>query len=77
MTVGGFVKASAMDYKGISTLFHQHNQMFRTKDVDMWLDIEKEIRDKEGFFLGRDRQRWFDELETTYQQLCTSMQPRE
>jgi hypothetical protein len=77
MTVGGFVKASMMDYDTISTLFTQHSDKFRAKDADIWLDIEQEIRSKDGFFLGRDRQLWFDELENFYQRVRMSIQSRE
>lgn len=66
MTVGGYIQASTIDYNTISTVFNQHSAKFRARDVDMWLDIEKEINSKNGFFLGRDRQRWFDELEAEY-----------
>jgi hypothetical protein len=69
MTVGGYIQASTIDYNSISTVFNQHSAKFRARDVDMWLDIEKEINSKNGFFLGRNRQLWFDELEAEYNRL--------
>jgi hypothetical protein len=42
---------------------------FRDKDLKMWIEIEKEIKTKNGFFLGQDHQKWFDELEAEYNRL--------
>ena len=50
----------------ISSVFNQHTYEFRNKDLEMWLEIEKEIKERNGFFLGNDRQKWFDELEAEY-----------
>ncbi len=67
--VGAWVGASLMDFNNISEVFNQHSDKFRDKDLDMWLEIEKEIKTKNGFFLGKDRQEWFDELEAKYNRL--------
>ena len=69
LTVGMPVKASLIDSNSISAVFNQHNDKLRKKDLDMWLEIEKEIKARNCFFLGKDRQKWFDELETEYNRL--------
>jgi len=68
-TVGGWVSASLMDFGIISAVFNQHNDKLRNRDLEMWLEIEKEIKKGQGFFLGQDRQKWFDELEAEYNRL--------
>jgi len=69
LTVGAWVDASLIDFNKISEVFNQHCDKFRDEDVNMWLDIEKEIKTKKGFFLGKDRQEWFDYLESKYNRL--------
>jgi hypothetical protein len=69
LTVGGFVKASLIDLNSISAVFSQHAHELSDKDLEMWLEIEKQIKAKNGFFLGKDVQRWFDELEAEYNRL--------
>ena len=76
LKVGGWVGASLMDFNNISEVFNQHSDKFGDKDLDMWLEIEKEIKTKNGFFLGKDRQEWFDELEAKYNHLRRSKQIR-
>jgi len=66
LTTGAWVKESVMDFDKISALFNQHSDKFRDKDLDMWLDIENELKNSHGFFLGKDRQEWFDYLEAEY-----------
>lgn len=70
LTAGAWVKASLIDFNNISAVFNQHIDKFRDKDLEMWLEIEKEIKERNGFFLGKDRQKWFDELEAEYNRLC-------
>jgi len=69
LTVGAWVKASLIDFNSISAVFNQHADKLRDKDLEMWLDIEKEIKEKNGFYLGKNRQEWFDELEAEYDRL--------
>jgi len=68
-TVGMPVKASLIDFDSIRKVFEQHNDKLRKKDLDMWVEIEEEIEARNYFFLGKDRQAWFDELEAKYNQL--------
>jgi hypothetical protein len=65
-SVGVWVRASLIDFNNISAVFNQHIDKFSDKDLKMWIDIEKEIKAGNGFFLGNDRQKWFDELEAEY-----------
>jgi len=76
--VGAWVGASLMNFNfnNISEVFNQHSDKFTDKDLDMWLEIEKEIKTKNGFFLGKKRQEWFDELEARYNRLKRSKQIR-
>lgn len=69
LTAGAWVDASLMDFDNISALFNQHSDKFRDEDLEMWLEIEKEIKTRNGFFLGKDRQKWFDYLEDEYKRL--------
>ncbi|MGQ9460381.1 MAG: hypothetical protein ACUVRA_04025 [Candidatus Bathyarchaeaceae archaeon] len=69
LTVGAWVKASLIDFNSISAIFNQHADKLRDKDLEMWLDIEKEIKEKNGFYLSKNRQEWFDELEAEYDRL--------
>lgn len=73
-TVGAWVRASLIDFKDISAVFNQHNDKLRKKDLDMWLEIEKEIKVRNGFWLNKDRQTWFDELEAEYNRLIKHQQ---
>jgi len=66
LTAGAWVEASLMDFNSISALFNQHGDKFRDEDLEMWLEIEKEIKTRNGFSLGKDRQEWFDYLEAEY-----------
>ena len=68
-SVGVWVRATLIDFNNISAVFNQHIDKFRDKDLKMWIDIEKEIKAGNGFYLGNDRQKWFDELETEYNRL--------
>jgi hypothetical protein len=68
-SVGVWVNASLIDFNNISTVFNQHNDKLRNRDLEMWLEIEKEIKRGNGFFLGADRKKWFDELEAEYNRL--------
>ena len=66
LTAGAWVDASLMDFDSISALFNQHSDKFRDEDLEIWLEIEKEIKTRNGFFLGKNRQEWFDYLEAEY-----------
>jgi hypothetical protein len=68
-TTEGFVKASSIDHETISSIFNQHSDKFQSKDVEMWLDIEQQIHEIGGFYVGKDRQLWFDEMEAEYNRL--------
>jgi len=68
-SVGVLVRASLIDFNNISAVFNKHIDKFRDKDLKMWIDIENEIKAGNGFYLGRDRQEWFDELEAEYNRL--------
>jgi hypothetical protein len=68
-TTGGFVKASSLDHETISSMFNQHSDKFQAKDVEMWLDIEQQIQEIGGFYVSKDRQLWFDEMEAEYNRL--------
>lgn len=72
LTVGAWVDASLVDFEKISALFNQHSDKFRDEDLEMWLEIENEIKTKNGFFLDKDRQEWFDYLEAKYNRLKRS-----
>lgn len=69
LTVGSWVNGSLMNFDGISALFNQHCDKFRDKDLEMWFKIEKELKEKGGFYMGRTEQEWFDELEAEYNRL--------
>jgi len=71
LTVGAWMSTSliGIDVDNISAIFNQHNDKFRDKDLKMWLAIEKEIKEQNGFWMAKDRQEWFDELETEYNRL--------
>lgn len=68
-SVGAFIRASLIDFNNISVVFNKHIDKFRDKDLKMWIDVEKEIKASNGFYLGRDRQEWFDELDAEYRRL--------
>ena len=72
LTLGAWVEASLMDFNNISALFNQHSDKFRDEDLDIWLEIENEIKTKNGFFLDKKRQEWFDYLEAKYSRLKRS-----
>lgn len=63
---GAFIEASVIDVSKISALFNQNSDKFRDEDLSMWIDIEKEIKEVNGFYLDKDRQEWFDYLEAEY-----------
>ena len=65
-TVGVWVNASLIDSQKVSRAFDQHSGKFRDEDLKMWIEIEKEIKSRNGFFLGQDRQKWFDKLEAEH-----------
>jgi hypothetical protein len=72
LTSGAWVDASLVDFDKISAVFNQHIDKFRDEDLDMWLEIENEIKTKNGFLLGKKRQEWFDYLEANYNRLKKS-----
>lgn len=68
-TVGSWVKKSLIDINNISALFNQHVHELGDNNLKMWLEIEKDIKERNGFFLIIYRQKWFDELEAEYNRL--------
>jgi hypothetical protein len=68
-TVGSWVKKSLIDVNTISALFKQHVHELGDNNLKMWLEIEKDIEERNGFFLTIYRQKWFDELEAEYNRL--------
>jgi len=77
--VGAWVDASWMDFGIISTVFTQHNDKFRNKDLEMWQEIENELNERKekrgasiGFFLNKRQREWLDELEAEYNRLKSS-----
>lgn len=75
LTAGAWMSTSLIDIDidNISAIFNQHNDKFRDKDLKMWLAIEKEIKEQHGFWMAKDRQEWFDELEAEYDRLTKHM----
>lgn len=69
LTVGAWVSASLMNFDYISAIFNQHCDKFRRGDLEIWLEIEKEIREKGGFYVGQREQEWFDKLDAEYNRL--------
>jgi len=69
LTVGAWMRASLTDFKDVSAVFNQSNDKLGNKDLDMWLEIEEEIKTRNGFWLNKNRQMWFDELEAEYNRL--------
>jgi len=69
--VGAWVEASGIDFNSISKLFNQHMDIFREEDLQMWLDIEDELKTRNSFYLNKDRQEWFDYLEAEYKRRKT------
>lgn len=70
-TVGAWVNAKelGMDYQIISDTFSQNMTKFKDEDLKKWIEIEKQIKayvNGGGFFVGRDTQEWFDDLESRY-----------
>jgi hypothetical protein len=70
LTVGAWVSTHLLriDHQGVSEVFNKHAEKFKDEDLKMWIGIEKEINgvNGKGFFLGQDRQKWFDDLEARY-----------
>lgn len=63
------VKLTGIDYQSVSTAFTQHATKFKDEDLTMWDAIEKQINASAnggGFFINKDAQNWFDNLETRY-----------
>lgn len=63
------VKQLRIDFQSISTVFTQHATKFKKEDLIMWDAIEKQINAYSsggGFFINKDVQKWFDDLETKY-----------
>ncbi len=70
-TVGCRVNVTALgiDYRIISETFTKNMTKFKDEDLKKWIDIEEQITayvNGGGFFLGRDVQEWFDDLENRY-----------
>jgi Na+/proline symporter len=63
------VKQLRIDFQSISSIFTQHAKMFKDEDLVMWDAIEKQIKaysNGGGFFINKDVQEWFDDLEARY-----------
>ena len=63
------VKQLGIDYRKISETFDQNSTKFNEEDLKKWVEIEEQIKkpiNGGGFFLGRDIQEWFDDLESRY-----------
>jgi len=50
-------------------VFNQNVHLLGDNNLKIRLEIEDEIKTKQGFYLGRDRQSWFDTLESEYNRL--------
>lgn len=71
-TVGVWVnvKELGIDYRFISKTFDKHMDRFKDTDLRKWMEIESQIKqyvNGGGFFVGRDIQEWFDDLERRFQ----------
>jgi len=63
------VKLLGIDYQSVSSAFTQHSTKFKVEDLTRWAEIEKQINAYSsggGFFINKDVQKWFDDLETRY-----------
>jgi hypothetical protein len=76
LTVGAWVNASLIDVDNISTIFNEYSHVLGDRNLEMWLKIEDEIKRVKGFWLGQDRQKWFDELEAEYSRLTDALELR-
>jgi hypothetical protein len=68
MSIGGWISASLINYQSVSETFDKNSAKFSVDDLKMWIDLEKEIKSRNGFFLGKNLQKWFDTLESKYNQ---------
>ena len=64
--VGYRLSASLINSREVSETFSQHSDKFSDKDLEIWKKIEEEIKRENHFYLGNDRQKWFDKLEAKY-----------
>ena len=66
--VGYRLDSSSIDVSKISATISQNmgGDGFTDKDLEMWIEIEEEIKRDNHFYLGNDRQKWFDELEAKF-----------
>jgi hypothetical protein len=63
------VKELGIDYRKISETFNQNSTKLKDEDLKKWTEIEEQITryiNGGGFWLGRDTQEWFDDLENRY-----------
>jgi hypothetical protein len=63
------VKELGIDYQSVSTAFTQNATKFKDEDLTKWAEIEKQINAYSsggGFFINKDVQEWFDDLEARY-----------
>ena len=70
-TVGAWVsvKQLGIDYRKISETFDQNSTKFKDDDLKKWVKLKEEITKPikgGGFFLGKDAQEWFDDLERRF-----------
>ena len=69
MSAGGWVKACWSDFSNVSVIFNQHVHELGDDNLKMWLEIEKEIKERNGFLFGKREQEWFDRLNAEYNRL--------
>jgi len=70
--IGNFVPASIVPaLADVSRAFQHHD--LENRHLNKWLELEAEIKRRGGFYLTRDRQAWFDELEADYQQQVSEL----
>ena len=68
LKVGAWINERFVNWASVSKTFNENvsKTKFSDKDLLMWLDIEKEIKEKKGFWLHKERQEWFDDLENRF-----------
>jgi hypothetical protein len=80
-TVGAYVSLPANEFERISAIFREHSHDLGNHHLKMWLSIEAEISrigsPLKAFYLNKERQEWFDELEKEYQRLKKELEKRE
>jgi len=66
LSLGGFVPGSMVsNLAEVSRAFQHHD--LENRHLKKWLELEAEIKQRGGFYINKDRQAWFDELDAAYQ----------